>query len=81
VSPAGSNGQCEETFGSGGLEAQVDDLLRAICSIPNILNGEQAWLLRFADFGKRLRTRPKDDETLVFDVLSTWQDDPILSDP
>jgi hypothetical protein len=81
VSPAGSNGQCEEIFGSGGLEAQVDDLLRAIYSIPNILDGEQVWLLRFADFGKRLRTRPKDEETLILDVVSTWQDDPILSVP
>jgi len=49
--------------------------------IPDILDGNEAWLLRYADYHKRIQTRPIDTERVLLEIVSVKDEEPIVAVP
>ncbi|QLH77228.1 HEAT repeat domain-containing protein [Halosimplex rubrum] len=56
-------------FGSSGLQTPGGDILRSVFGIEAILRGEEVWLQRFTYSKYQLRSRPRNSDTSVIEVL------------
>lgn len=84
ITPVDSGGDTEteaRTFPSGALLAPAGDIIRSVYSIPEILEDTETALLRFQEGQKRLWARPKDEDSILLDVTSVWQDGPLGTFP